>query len=448
MSADAKRVSLLLGLLFGLAGMGSSSAAVVLPVMAQDLGTSVGVVTWTISLYTLMLAITTAVYGRISDLAGIRAPLAVGLVLMCVGALGSAFAPTLALLVAARAVQGLGAAAIPTLGVAALSARYSGDVRAAALARLAGGAAALSCLGPLAGGAIEAALGWRAVMALPMLGLFVLPFVWSALTDEGTGAELDIPGALLVMAASGGIVLLLQSPATGVSVALAGAGLLVVGVPAVVAWMRRRPHGFLPVEVATNLTVVRSALAASAIPASWFALLVGVPAVLVADGWATWHVGLLLVPSSVLAMVIPRYVGGVLAKVGATRVLIVAAVVSAVAMGLAALGTAIELPVVRLPLLVGAVLFTTVAFGVGQPSLSAAVSDAVRTPVRGVALGVATLCFLLGGSIGSAVVGGVGDAFGVPVALGLLALLPLVGVVVLVPELGDERRRAGRPAEG
>ena len=47
-------------------------------------------------------------------------------------------------------------------------------------------------------------------------------------------------------------------------------------------------------------------------------------------------------------------------------------------------------------------LLTTVAFGVGQPSLSAAVSDAVRAKVRGVALGVATLCFLLGGSIGLA----------------------------------------------
>ena len=442
MSTDAKRVSLLMGLLFGLAGMGSSSAAVVLPVIADDFGTSVGVVTWTISLYTLMLAITTAVYGRISDLIGVRTPLAVGLALMALGALGAAFAPNLGLLVAARAAQGFGAAAIPTLGVAALSARYDGDIRGAALARLAGAAAAVSCLGPLVGGVVEGALGWRAVMALPVLGLLVMPFIWHALTTEGTGARLDIPGALLVMAATGGIVLLLQSPASGIQLALVGIGLLVLGVPAVVAWVRRHPVGFLPKEVATNLTVVRSALAASAIPASWFALLVGVPAVLVADGWETWHVGLLLLPSAALALVIPQYVGRVLARVGATRVLVGAAVVSAGAMLLAALGTAVDTPGVRLPLLVGTVIFTTVAFGVGQPSLSEAVSDAVRAPVRGVALGVATLCFLLGGSIGAAVVGGIGDAFGIPVALGLLALLPVAGVVILLPELGDERRRA------
>ena len=447
MSTDAKRVSLLMGLLFGLAGMGSSSAAVVLPVIADDLGSSVGVVTWCISLYTLMLAITTAVYGRISDLIGVRIPLAVGLVTMCVGALGAAFAPNLGALIAFRGLQGFGAAAIPTLGVAAISARYEGDIRGGALARLAGAAAAVSCLGPLVGGLVESALGWRAVMALPVLGLLVLPFVWHALTSEGTGARLDIPGALLVMAATGGVVLLLQSPASGIQLAVVGVGLLVLGVPAVVAWVKRHPMGFLPEEVATNLTVVRSALAASAIPASWFALLVGVPAVLVAEGWETWHVGLLLLPSAGLALLIPQYVGRVLAAVGATKVLAAAAVVSAVSMLFAALGTAVESPGLRLPLLVGTVLCTTVAFGVGQPSLSEAVSDAVRAPVRGVALGVATLCFLLGGSIGAAVVGGVGDAFGIPVALGLLALLPVLGVIVLLPELGDEKRRAAAASE-
>ena len=79
MPADSRRIPFLLGALFGLAGMGSSSAAIVLPAMAQDLGVGVGVAAWTISLYVLMLAVTTAVYGRVSDLVGIRLPLLVGL---------------------------------------------------------------------------------------------------------------------------------------------------------------------------------------------------------------------------------------------------------------------------------------------------------------------------------------------------------------------------------
>ena len=63
---------MLLGLLFGLAGMGSSSAAMVLPIMGPDLGVPTSVAAWAISLYVLMLAVTTAVYGRISDLVGVK----------------------------------------------------------------------------------------------------------------------------------------------------------------------------------------------------------------------------------------------------------------------------------------------------------------------------------------------------------------------------------------
>ena len=72
-------------------------------------------------------------------------------------------------------LQGAGAAAVPTLGVALLSGRYDGAERGLALGRLAGMAAFVSCLGPFLGGLVEHALGWRAVMAMPILGLLVLP---------------------------------------------------------------------------------------------------------------------------------------------------------------------------------------------------------------------------------------------------------------------------------
>ncbi len=434
---DSRRISLLLGLLFGLAGMGSSSAAVALPLVAADLDVSVGVATWTISLYALMLAVTTAVYGRVSDLVGIRVPMLIGVGLMVGGALAAAAAPTFEVLLAARLVQGAGAAAVPTLGVASLSARYDGAARGMALGRLAGVAAAVSCLGPLLGGVVEQALGWRAVMALPVLGALVLPFVWHALTGEGSGARLDVLGAVLVAGTAGGMVLLVQSPSTGLVVALVGIAMMAVGVPAVALWVRRRPDGFLPVEVVRNATVVRSAVAAAAVPAAWFALLVGVPPVLVGEGWEAWQVGLLLVPSAVVALGTPRVAGPLMARIGPPRSLAVAGATASVALlvaagglGLVAAGYA---PVV---LVVGlAVALVTVAFGLGQPALSAAVGDAVPTAVRGVALGVATLLFLVGGSIGSAVVGGLGAVLGIPLSLGLLALLPVLGLVALRPVL-------------
>lgn len=438
-ASDSRRVSILLGLLFGLAGMGTSSAAVALPLLADDLGVGAGLATWTISLYALMLAVTTAVYGRVSDLVGIRTPLLVGIGLMATGALVAALAPSFPVLLVARLFQGAGAAAVPTLGVAVLSGRYEGSDRGLALGRLAGTAAAVSCLGPLVGGGVEAVLGWRAVMALPMLGLLVVPFVWHALTGEGSGARLDVPGAVLVALTAGGVVLLVQSPSTGVAVAGVGLVLLVLGTPATTTWVRRRPDGFLPLAVITDGDVVRSALAAAAVPAAWFSLLVAVPAVLVADGWAPWQVGLVLVPSAFVALGVPRVAGPLMDRRGPPVVLALAALVASGALALAALAAAL----VWAPLLGLTVLLVTVAFGLGQPALSATVGDAVAAPVRGVALGVATLLFLVGGSIGSAVVGGLGDVVGVPGSLAVVAVLPLLGLVAMRPVLRGHASRAG-----
>lgn len=436
---DSRRVSTLLGLLFGLAGMGSSSAAVTLPLMGADLGVDTGLAAWTISLYALMLAVTTALYGRISDLVGVRAPLLAGLVLMSVGALVAAIAPTFEVLLGARLVQGAGAAAVPTLGVAVLSARYSGETRGLAFGRLAGMAAAVSCLGPLLGGLVEASFGWRAVMALPIVGALVVPFLWRALSTDGSGARLDVVGAALVALTAAGMVLLVQSPSGGLLVAAVGSALLVLGVPAVRATVRRRPDGFLPIEVISNATVVRSAVAASSVPAAWFALLIALPAVLLGDGWEAWQVGLAMVPSALVALCVPRVAGPMLIRIGPGRSLVVSALVASGALVVATAGA----HWVNAPVLVVGIVLVTFAFGLGQPALSAVVGDAVPPEVRGVALGVATLFFLIGGSVGSAVIAGVSGPLGIPASLLLLAALPLLALVVLAPTLrpaaGEER---------
>lgn len=430
-SAELRRVPILVGVLFGLTGLGSSSAAIALPVIGADLGVSTGMSAWAISLYALMLAVTTAVYGRVSDLVGVRLPLLVGVVLMSVGALAGALAPNFGVLLVARVLQGAGAAAVPTLGVTIVSARFSGDARGVALGRVAGIAAALSCLGPLAGGVVEGLLGWRMVIALPMLGILLLPLLWRSVPTEGSGARLDLLGAALVAATAAGVVLLVQSPSTGPVVAVVGATLAVGGAPLVAFWVRRRPNGFLPISVIRNPAVVRSAVAAAAVPAAWFALLIAVPAVLVGRGWEPWQVGVALIPSAAAGLLAPRTAGPLLSRVGPARSLALAGAISAAALGVAALGAYAGSAV----LLVIAVVGVTLAFGLGQPALMEAVGDAVDDDVRGVALGVATLFFLVGGGVGSAVIGGLGEVLGMSSALLLLAALPVAGIVVLLPRL-------------
>lgn len=435
---DAGRVAALVGLLFGLAGMGSAAVAVTLPAIADDLGLTTGGASWIISLYALMLAVATAVYGRVADLAGIRLPLVFGVGLMAGSALLGALAPTYELLLAARLLQGAGAAAVPVLGMAIVSARYEGGVRTTALGKVAGTAAAVSALGPLAGGLVEDALSWRAVVALPALGLLVVPALWRALPTEGTGARLDLLGAFLVAGTASGLVLLVQSPASGVVVATVGAVLLALGVPAAAARVRRRPEGFLPQAVVREPVVVRSALAASAVPAAWFALLIAVPAVLAREGWTPLTIGLALVPSAVTGFLAPRLAGPLLVRLGPAQSLAVSGVTAAAALAVAAGGAAAG----SAPLLVSAVVLVTFAFGLGQPALMAAVGGAVPPEVRGVALGVATLVFLVGGGVGSAVVGGIGELVGLDRSLLLLALLPLLGSLALVSQIRSERQHA------
>ncbi len=111
---------------------------------------------------------------------------------------------------------------------------------------------------------------------------------------------------------------------------------------------------------------------------------------------------------------------GLLAGFGPTASLGVAGLLATTALLLAALGAAVVSPV----LLSVAVSLVTVAFGIGQPALSAAVGEAVDLDVRGVALGIATLVFMTGGSVGSAVVGGLGDVVGIAASLALLVAAP------------------------
>jgi MFS family permease len=437
-ASDVRRVSTLLGLLFGLAGMGSAAAAMAIGPLAGTYDVGEGAAAWSISLYALTFGVATAVYGRVADLSGPRMPMLVGLSLMTFGAAVAALAPTFELHLVARLFQGAGAAAVPTLGAAVVSARYAGDVKSAALLRMASIAAAVSCLGPLAGGVVVDTLGWRGAIALPILGILVIPPLWSTLHVGGTGARLDIVGAVLTALAAGGVVLLVQSPSTGPVVAVVGLVLLVVGAPLVAMRVRSRPHGFLPVAVVRNPVVVRSALAASAIPASWFALLVAVPAILLGLGWEAWQVGLAIVPSGVVGLLAPRFSGPFMARIGPARCLMVSAAVAAVTLLVAGGGAALKSP----PLLVLAVIGATLSFGLGQPSLTAAVGNAVAEDVRGVALGIATLVFMVGGSVGSAVVGGIGHSLGLDVALAVLALLPVIGILLVLPTRRAERRPA------
>lgn len=421
------RFAIWLGLLFGLTGTSSSAVTVALPQLATDLDLSIAAASWTITAYAVALAPATLAFGRLADIAGIRAPFCLGVAAMSTGAVAAALAPNLPVLIVARVVQGIGAGAVPVLVAALVSALLAGDQRAATLGRVAGVAATLAALGPLAGGALVELGGWRPAVALPVIGLLALPLLWRAAPTLGSGERLDVTGAALVAMAATGLVLLIQSPAAGVVTAAAGVGLLAVGVPATALRVRALPTGFLPRAIVTNRAVLASSFAAASVPACWFALLVGVPLVAAGWGWSPLATGLLLVPAAAIGFASPAMARAALGRLGARRSLLLACPIAALSLLLAAAGGALVAPV----LLAAAVVGVTVAFGIGHPAMTAAVGAAVPDALRGAALGVATLVFLVGASVGAALVGGLAEVAGIPLAFCLLTVLPAAGVVAL-----------------
>lgn len=162
-----------------LSSLGTSIANVGLPTLAQVFAASFQQVQWVVLAY--LLAITTLIVsvGRLGDLFGRRRLLLVGIALFSFGSVLCGVAPTLWLLIAARAVQGLGAAIMMALTVAFVGETVPKAQTGSAMGLLATMSAVGTALGPSLGGVLIAWLGWRAIfMANLPLGLltFVLAY--------------------------------------------------------------------------------------------------------------------------------------------------------------------------------------------------------------------------------------------------------------------------------
>ncbi|GAA1147201.1 MFS transporter [Kribbella jejuensis] len=153
---------------------------VALPTIRVDLATSLAGQQWVVAAYMIALAVLLLPSGALGDRIGHRRVLLTGLGVFGAASLACGTAPSIELLVAARAVQGIGAALLLPGTLAVITDLY---VDSAARARAVGiwsGAGALALpSGPLLGGALVAGLGWRAVFLinLPIIAVG-LPLAW------------------------------------------------------------------------------------------------------------------------------------------------------------------------------------------------------------------------------------------------------------------------------
>ena len=187
-----------------LSSLGTSIANVGLPVMAQAFGASFQEVQWVVLAY--LLAITTLIVsvGRLGDIAGRRRLLLAGIVLFTMASGLSGAAPTLGLLIVARAAQGLGAAIMMALTMAFVGATVPRARTGSAMGLLGTMSAIGTALGPSLGGLLIAWIGWRAIFLVSVpLGFLAFVLAYRCLpvdvTDSKTKrAGFDTMGTLLL----------------------------------------------------------------------------------------------------------------------------------------------------------------------------------------------------------------------------------------------------------
>lgn len=185
---------------------------VALPDMRGDLGFTPQGLLWVVNAYALAFGGLLMLGGRLADLFGSRRILTAGLVLFGAASLAGGLARSPGGLIAARAVQGIGAAALAPVAFALIALAFPvGPARSRALGLWGMAGTAGGAVGVLAGGVLTDVAGWRAVMLVnvPIVGLALVGAVRSGLRGEParTRGRLDVAGALL--AATGTTLLVL-----------------------------------------------------------------------------------------------------------------------------------------------------------------------------------------------------------------------------------------------
>jgi EmrB/QacA subfamily drug resistance transporter len=210
--------------------------ATALNTIRHDLGASLGQLEWTVNAYTLTFAVLLMTASAIGDRFGRRRVFAAGLGLFVVASAGCALAPGVGWLIAARAVQGTGAAMIMPLALAVLNAAVPPQRRGWAMGIFGAVTSLAVVVGPVLGGAITQGIAWQWIFWLNVpIGLVAIAAVLRRLDESyGPRAALDLPGLALGIGAALGLVWgLVRGTSAGwgspdVAGALAGGAALVV----------------------------------------------------------------------------------------------------------------------------------------------------------------------------------------------------------------------------
>ena len=380
---------------------------VALPDMARALGTSFADLQWVIDLYALVLGALVLTVGSLADRFGRRRTYVLGLILFAASSLTCGLAPNVGVLIAARGVQGIGAAAMFASTMALISSTYSGRDRGVAFGAWGAVNGAASAAGPIAGGLLTTHFGWRWIFLIN-LPVSVCAVVLSLLvireTRDPRPRRIDLPGMVSFTVAAGALTYALihgdwTSPLT---IGLLAAAAVSLGAFAAVERASEDPmldlsllrRGSFTAILAAGALLSAAAWAALTYESLWLQSVLGLSAI---------SAGLVVLPCSAAAFAASAAVGRVIHR-GSPRVLIGTGL-------LVIAGGALAQSFIRtdsrwLAVIPGLVLVGAGA-GLAMAPLSATAMSAVPGERAGMAAGALSTFRQLGYALGIAVLGNV-----------------------------------------
>lgn len=450
----------------GIAFLDATVVTIALPHIGRELGAGTAGLQWTVNGYVLTLASFILLAGSLGDRFGRRRVFLVGAVWFAVASLLCAVAPTTAVLVAARTLQGVGGALLTPGSLAIIQASFVPDDRPRAIGAWAGLGGIAGIIGPFLGGWIVQVASWRWVFLinLPLAAVVVavaLRHVPES-ADAHAARRLDLRGAVLGVVGLAGLTYGLTAwPARGPGDA-AVAGSLAVGVAALVAFVVAEAHSRTPMMPTTlfrarafSATQLETFLVYGALAGFSFFVTVTLQVV---SGYSPLAAGLATLPVTILLLLFSAKAGALGVRIGPRLPMGIGPLVCAVGAALLA-GIAREAPYLT------AVLPGVVVLGVGLVLLVAPLTSTAlgSAPDRlaGIASGVNNAVARAAALVAVAVLpllAGVGADLTDPVALepahriamlvcaGLFAVGGVIGLAFIPSSTDDVRAQGARAA--
>ena len=386
------------------------------PDLAGDFAVGVTSLSWVVTLYTILFAALLAPAGRLADVVGRRRLFVVGVTTFTMSSLLAALAPTFGVLLAARAVQGVGAALMMPASLAFVLADTAPEKRPVAIGMWSASAAAAAAAGPALGGVLVDAFDWRALFCINVpIGAWLAYRAWrlpGAAAAPASGRLPDMLGTALIAAAVGLLVLgVTEGQNWGWGSAATIASLVAAVVLGAVALLRsaRHPRPAIEIGLWSNRTYASANVVSLLFGVGLYAsLLLGVLFLVEVWGYSELEAGLAMTPGAVFSAAIAIAIGRS-ARQPSPRVLVFAG-----ALTIAATSAALALWLPDEPHFLTAWLPGGFGLGVGMGAVSVGVSSAAAFsagPQRfaaatglniaarqvGGALGVALLAVILDG---------------------------------------------------